>query len=135
MNDPTPILWHRRLSNLALLRWAVSLLLFIHGAARWWAGGVSPFGDFLTAQGFPFGLAIAVGVTGLELVGGALMAANRAVAWLAPAFALQLLIGIGLVHAPAGWFVVGLGRNGVEYSVLLVVCLLLIWREHFKKGV
>jgi putative oxidoreductase len=55
------------------------------------------------------------------------------VAWLAPAFALQLLAGMVLVHASAGWFVVGLGRNGMEYSALLVVCLLLIWRGHFKR--
>ena len=29
-----------------------------------------------------------------------------------------------LVHLPAGWFVVGGGRNGMEYSVLLIVALL-----------
>ncbi|MCU0450635.1 MAG: DoxX family protein, partial [Bernardetiaceae bacterium] len=120
MNASDPLIWYNRITTLAVLRWAVSLLLFTHGAARWWAGGVAPFGDFLTAQGFPFGLALAAGVTGLELVGGALMVANRAVAWLAPAFALQLLAGMVLVHASAGWFVVGLGRNGMEYSALLV---------------
>lgn len=35
-------------------------------------------------------------------------------------------MGIVLVHAPHGWFVVGAGRNGMEYSVLLIVCLLLL---------
>ena len=35
-----------------------------------------------------------------------------------------------MVHAKAGWFVVGAGRNGMEYSVLLIVCLLaLAWRD------
>ena len=38
-------------------------------------------------------------------------------------YALQIATGIALVHAPAGWFVVGLGRNGVEYSVLILFCL------------
>jgi putative oxidoreductase len=28
-----------------------------------------------------------------------------------------------MVHASNGWFVVGAGRNGVEYSVLLLCCL------------
>lgn len=39
-------------------------------------------------------------------------------------------MGIALVHAPAGWFVVGLGRNGAEYSVLLIVVLLCVgWQS------
>ena len=33
-------------------------------------------------------------------------------------------MGIVLVHAPSGWFVVGGGRNGMEYSVLLIAVLL-----------
>ena len=37
---------------------------------------------------------------------------------------------IVLVHAPAGWFVVGLGRNGAEYSVLLIACLLCVGLQH-----
>ena len=35
-------------------------------------------------------------------------------------FIVQLAAGIWLVHAPNGWFVVGGGRNGVEYSVCLI---------------
>ncbi|HKX54455.1 MAG TPA: hypothetical protein VJN01_00030, partial [Xanthomonadales bacterium] len=34
------------------------------------------------------------------------------------------VVGIILVNAPEGWVVVGLGRNGMKYSVLLVFCLL-----------
>ncbi len=36
-------------------------------------------------------------------------------------FALELLMGIILVHGPEVWFVVGAGRNGMEYSVLLLI--------------
>ena len=35
-------------------------------------------------------------------------------------------MGILLVHAPEGWFVVGAGRNGMEYSVLLIASLALV---------
>ena len=35
-------------------------------------------------------------------------------------------MGIVLVHAPEGWFVVGAGRNGMEYSVLLIGSLTLV---------
>lgn len=43
---------------------------------------------------------------------------------LALVFAAIYLCGLVLVHWPAGWFVVGLGRNGMEYSVPLIACLL-----------
>jgi putative oxidoreductase len=42
-------------------------------------------------------------------------------------------MGIWLVHAPNGWFVVGPGRNGVEYSVLLIVTLLCVGLHHRGK--
>ena len=45
---------------------------------------------------------------------------------LAAWFAFQLAMGIYLIHGRIGWFVVGAGRNGMEFSVLLLVCLLVI---------
>jgi putative oxidoreductase len=32
-----------------------------------------------------------------------------------------------LVHGKAGWFTVGAGRNGAEYSALILVTLLVVW--------
>ena len=88
------------------------------------AGGVAPFGAFLDAQGFPAGIAFAWAVTAFELVAAPVFAWGRWVAPIALVFAAIYACGIWLVHAPAGWFVVGLGRNGVEYSVLIIACLL-----------
>ena len=34
-----------------------------------------------------------------------------------------LVAGIIMVHAPEGWFVVGAGRNGVEFNLLLISAL------------
>ncbi|WP_295793028.1 hypothetical protein [Mucilaginibacter sp.] len=34
-----------------------------------------------------------------------------------------LVVGIFLDHMHDGWFVVGGGRNGMEYSVVLIACL------------
>ena len=31
-----------------------------------------------------------------------------------------------MVHAPNGWFVVGAGRNGAEYSVLIIASLVAV---------
>ena len=41
-------------------------------------------------------------------------------------FIVQLSMGIYLIHWAAGWFVVGAGRNGMEFSALLILCLLVI---------
>lgn len=109
---------------LAFIRIALATLLFVHGVARVWVDGVTPFGGFLEGQGFPFGIAIAWFVTVFELVAAPVFAAGRWVTPIALVFAAIYACGIWLVHAPAGWFVVGLGRNGAEYSVLILVCLL-----------
>jgi putative oxidoreductase len=109
---------------LAFIRVALAVLLFIHGVARVLADGVTPFGAFLEARGFPFGLGIAWFVTVFELVAAPVFAWGRWVTPIALVFSAIYACGIWLVHAPAGWFVVGLGRNGAEYSVLIIACLL-----------
>lgn len=114
--------------SLLAIRVGLAALLCIHGIARVMHGGVEPFGGFLDGRGFPFGLGIAWFVTVFELVAAPLMALGRWVSPIALVFSVIYACGIWLVHAPAGWFVVGLGRNGAEYSVLIILCLLaLAW--------
>ncbi|GMV30781.1 MAG: hypothetical protein AMXMBFR59_29060 [Rhodanobacteraceae bacterium] len=111
---------------LLVLRLVLAGLIAAHGWARWYFGGVAPFGQWLDGLGFPFGMGIAAGVTAIEILGTPLLALGRGVFPLSLLYSAIYLVGIVLVHAPAGWFVVGLGRNGMEYSVLLIVCLLLV---------
>lgn len=113
-----------------LLRVLLAGLIAAHGWARLLAGGVVPFGEWLGAQGIPYGFPIAVAITGFEIVGTLLLLLRRWVALSCLGFASIYTIGIVLVHAPAGWFVVGLGRNGAEYSVLLIACLLCVGLQH-----
>jgi putative oxidoreductase len=108
---------------LAGVRVTTAALLFAHGVARLLSGGVAPFGDWLASQGIPAGLAVAWAVTGFELLAPPVWALGRFVRVLCAVHALILLVGVVMVHAPVGWFVVGLGRNGMEYSVLLIACL------------
>lgn len=108
------------------LRVGVAVLLFIHGVARAGLGIVDDFGGFLDLVGFPFGVALAWGITVFEIVGAVVLAAGRWVRPLALAFVVELAAGIALVHASEGWFVVGAGRNGVEYSVLLIAVFLML---------
>lgn len=116
---------------LVVLRLVLAGLIAAHGWARLIAGGVAPFGEFLDASGWPLGFWIAAGITALEIVGSLLLAWGRLVLPLTLAYAGIYAMGIVLVHAKAGWFVVGLGRNGMEYSVLLIVCLLAVGLRHW----
>lgn len=109
---------------LVALRIGVASLLFIHGAYRIYDNGPPGFGEWLGSQGLPFGLAIAWTVTIMEVVGTVVMAAGRFVPYLALYFTTVLTAGIVLVHGKEGWFVVGGGRNGVEFSVSLIIALL-----------
>lgn len=118
-----------------LLRVLLAGLIAAHGWARLIAGGIVPFGAWLDGLGFPFGVGIAAAITALEIVGTPMLALRRLVLPLCLGYAAIYVVGIGLVHAPAGWFVVGLGRNGAEYSVLLVACLLLVGLQHWRGAV
>ena len=107
---------------ITIVRVAAAAMMVIHGTFRIFAGGVVPFGGFLGSQGLPAGVAVAWLLTIVEIAGGILLIAGRFVRPLCAWFALELLAGIALVHFREGWFVVGGGRNGFEYSVLLIVC-------------
>jgi len=50
---------------------------------------------------------------------------------LAIVFAVHLLCGILLVHLKEGWFVVSAGKNGAEYSVLLITVFTALAVSHF----
>lgn len=111
---------------LDIVRITVALLILVHGAYRLIAGGVVPFGTWLESQGFPLGFGWALGVTLFELVGPVLLLLRRWTSLAALGHAAILTLGMVLVHMPFGWFVVGAGRNGMEYSVILIVSLLAI---------
>jgi putative oxidoreductase len=110
-------------ANLALsiIRIAAAGNMIIHGISRLSEGTVSNFDGWLTSLGFlPY---TAWALTIFEIVGGAaLIWGKKWVPWICIIFCVQLIMGIVLVHGREGWFVVGAGRNGMEYSVLLIIC-------------
>ena|SRR5690349_15799806 len=111
---------------LIVFRIVVSLLLVAHGVMRLSAGTVNGFGEFLNSKGFVIGPAIAWFLTCFEIAGGLIMAMGYFIKWIAAIFIIELTMGIILVHAQNGWFVVGHQSGGVEYSVLLIFSLLVI---------
>lgn len=124
IGPPAPV--QRAAQALEVLRIVIAILILIHGVYRLTTDGVTIFGIWLDSIGFPFGYGWALAVTLYELVGPALMLTRRWTSLAALGHAAILTLGMILVHLPAGWFVVGGGRNGMEYSVLLIAGLLVI---------
>lgn len=112
--------------SLLVLRIMISLCMIAHGSQRLYFNTVNGFGEFLNAKGFLIGVPIAWGITLFELLAGLLLLLNYFTKWISLVWAVQLLMGIILVHAQNGWFVVGPSTGGVEYSLLLIVSLLVI---------
>ena len=114
------------------LRVTLAALIAAHGWSRFLGGGVVPFGEWLGTQGLPLGLPIAAAITAVEILGTPIFAVGYVVAPLAALYACIYSVGIAMVHAREGWFVVGSGRNGAEYSILLIVCLLVVGLQHWR---
>lgn len=107
-----------------LLRVTVAALLCVHGATRVYNHEVGGFGHFLAGQHVPAAHLVAWVLSLVEVGGTVALAFGVFVIPLCLWFAAELAVGIALVHAKNGWFVVGGGTGGVEYSVLLIVALL-----------
>jgi putative oxidoreductase len=111
---------------LRVLRILLGLYMAAHGTTRAIVGTVDDFGGFLASRGFPAGVALAWAITTFEILGGLTLASGHLVRLLAGVFAAEHVMGIILVHAPRGWFTVGYQAGGAEYSVLLLLCFLLV---------
>jgi len=109
-----------------LLRVCIAGLLMAHAAMRLLNGTIPRFAEFLNGKGLVMGTQLVWLITALELAGGTLMLLNRGTKWVALLFFLLIGAGIVLIHAANGWFVGEHGTGGMEYSVLLMVGLLVV---------
>lgn len=111
-----------------LLRFAVAVILIMHSVPGMFNNGVNDFGNlYLNTIGFaPFGLAIAWSIKLSHVAAALLLFLNKYVKPAAIITILILVTGIFMVHLPDGWYVVGGGRNGVEFNFLLIFVLLAI---------
>lgn len=123
----------RKSTALILLRVVLAALMFVHGAARISTGTVDDFGAFLGSQGFPLGFYIAWAITLFELIGSVMLAVGYYTWIIAVLFVVELGLGIALLHWKQGWFVVGVGTNGMEYSALLIASFLAIAYAEYKR--
>ena len=117
-----------------ILRLVLCAILFTHGAYRYLDGTISKLGEILGQIGFPHALLLANLVNLAETAGTILLAA-RIMVW--PVSSILILIyGVGILifHRREGFFVVGPGSGGWEYSALIITCLMVImWENRTRK--
>ncbi|SHL46686.1 DoxX family protein [Flavobacterium chilense] len=111
-----------------LLRLAVALILLTHSVFGMFDNGINDFGNlYLNQIGFaPFGVLLAWLIKLSHIIAAILLILNKYIKLAGFVTIFVLIMGIVLVHFKEGWFVVGGGRNGVEYNFLLIIVLLAI---------
>jgi putative oxidoreductase len=116
--------------NSLFIRYALAIIFLSHSVPGMFNNGINDFGNlYLNQVSFaPFGLYLAWIIKLCHLFLAASLVTNRYLKPIAFVNIGILLAGIWMVHWPDGWFVVGGGRNGIEYNSLLIVLLIsLIW--------
>lgn len=121
------------LNSTLLLRIAVAIILIMHSVPGMFNNGINDFGKlYLNAIGFaPFGVALAWAIKLSHVASAICFLLEKYVKIAGIITILILVMGIVMVHWPEGWFVVGGGRNGIEFNFLLIAVVLTIM---FPKG-
>lgn len=117
------------LENNFILRLAVAIIFLSHSLHGIFTGNdVNNFGNlFLNQIGFaPFGVFIAWAVVLSQVITSVLLLIDQYTKISAIINILILIAGVVTVHFKEGWFVVGGGRNGMEFSFILITVLLTI---------
>ncbi|MEO8535277.1 MAG: DoxX family protein [Flavobacterium sp.] len=119
-----------------LLRIYIAIILLTHSVIGMFDNGINDFGNlYLNQIGFaPFGVFLAWSIKLSHVIAAILLLLNKYVKLAGFVTIFVLIMGIILVHFQEGWFVVGGGRNGMEYNFLLIVVLVAImYPDGFKK--
>jgi len=116
------------INSVLILRVAVAIILLTHSIPGMFNNGINDFGElYLNQVGFaPVGVPLAWLIKLSHVVCAFLLIANRYIAWASIITIVVLVAGIVMVHFKEGWFVVGGGRNGMEFNFLLICVLVAI---------
>ncbi len=117
-----------------ILRIAVAITLLAHSVPVMLNNGVNDFGNlYLNQIGFaPFGLVIAWAIKISHVICAVFLVLNKYITAISFVTIFILIAGIVMIHFKEGWFVVGLGRNGMEFNFLLICILISIVLLHRK---
>ena len=110
---------------LFLLRLTVAVMLLMHSVPGIFNNGINDFGNFyLNAQGFaPFGVPLAWAIKLSHIAAAISVMTGKYVRILGFITIGVLVMGIIMVHGKEGWFVVGGGKNGMEFNILLIAAI------------
>lgn len=123
--------------NSCFIRFALAVILFMHSFFSIFTGDVNHFGrDFLDQSGFsPLGVYLAWLIKLSHLISVPFLLLNKFLKPIAIVNIIIFLMGIVIIHWHEGWFVVGGGRNGVEFNFLLIFCFLsFFFPKHVDKS-
>lgn len=111
---------------LLLLRLVTPGLFMAHALVRIANNTIPSFSLYMQNQGFPWPTAWVWAITVAELIAGTLILLGRQVRWAASVLFTIAAVGILLIHRHLGWFVGEHGVGGSEYSVALMVMLVVL---------
>jgi putative oxidoreductase len=120
-----------------LLRFAVAVILLLHSVPGIFNNGINEFGKFyLNEVGYaPLGVPIAWAIKLSHIICAICLLLDRFTKLASIITILILVMGIIMVHFKEGWYVVGNGRNGVEFNFLLIFVLLtILFPNGFRKS-
>jgi putative oxidoreductase len=118
-----------------IIRITLAILVGIHGMhGLLHPPSIDGFGQYLASLGFPQGTALAWIICIFQVGAGVLLIINRLVIIACILDILILATGIYLIHMHEGWFVVGPGKDGVEYSLALIAGLVAVLLAYWPKN-
>ena len=112
--------------GLTILRVVLGVIFIAHGAPKLF-GGMEGTAGFFGSLGIPLPIVAAWAVGLLEFFGGIALIAGFLVTPVALFLTTHMLLGIILVHAANGFYVLGPSANGgVEFNLILAASLLML---------
>lgn len=108
--------------NTILIRFAVAVIMMMHSVPSFVTMDVLDFGSgFLAPNGFgSLGIPLAILIKSIQLISIPALIFDKYLKLISALNIIILLSGIYMIHFNEGWYVVGAGRNGVEFNFLLI---------------
>ncbi|MBI3713240.1 MAG: DoxX family protein [Burkholderiales bacterium] len=121
-------------SGVTVVRLGVALIILMHPLHGFFHSENMPqFGAYLSALGYPHGEWLAWGVILTQSACSLALLLNRMVILACLGHMAIIFAGIVHVHYPNGWYVVGPGEGGMEWGVILLVCLTGVLFAHWPR--
>lgn len=119
------------------LRFGLIIIFIMHSVTGMLDGGINDFGNnYLNEVGFaPLGLPLAWMIKLSHLAAVFSLVLNKGIKVMGAISILILVIGIIMIHGKEGWFVVGGGRNGMEFNFLLILVWLQVMFPRFELSI